>query len=233
MTPSVELLGAVLSIVLIDIVLSGDNAVVIGMASRRLPPKQRRLAVILGGGGAVGLRITFTALAAVLLWIPLLQAAGGAMLAWIALKLLRDDHEVEPSSGGHRVTAAASLPGAIRTIVLADVIMSLDNILAVGGAAHGNLALLLFGLALSMPIVLFGSTLIAWVMNRLPQLAYLGSAVLAWTAGDMVLHDRVINQYLPHHQVVEVGVPLALVAGVLLLAFWLRRARRSTLGVPA
>src|SRR4029079_4341779 len=154
----------------IDLVLSGDNAVVIGMASRRLPSEQRRRAIMLGAVGAILLRVTFTAMVALLLGIPLLQAIGGAVLIWIAFKLLREEHNEQS------VREGSNLFEAVRTIIIADVIMSLDNILAVGGAAHGNLALLLFGLALSMPIIMFGSNLVALLMNRLPWLVYLGSA---------------------------------------------------------
>lgn len=212
---SFELLKAVLSIVVIDLVLSGDNAVVIGMASRLLPPAQRRKAILFGAGGAIGLRILFTALAAFLLSIPLLQAFGGALLLWIAFKLLRQsDHE-------HGIKEGRSLPEAVRTIVLADVIMSLDNILAVGGAAHGDLRLLLFGLGLSMPLILFGSGLIARLMNRFPWLVYLGSGILAYTAMEMIYEDPRLGPYLPHATAIEYGIIALVVAGILGLGYWL------------
>lgn len=217
-----DLIRAVLSIVVIDLVLSGDNAVVIGMAARRLPPDQRRRAILFGAVGAVGLRVAFTAMVALLLGIPLLQAIGGAVLVWIAFKLLRENHE------GHNVREGVNLLDAVRTIILADVIMSLDNILAVGGAAHGNLALLLFGLALSMPIIMFGSNLVATLMNRLPWLVYLGSAVLAYTAGGMILEDRIIGRFLPDSRAFEWAVIIALVVNTLGWAYWLnRRAARG------
>ena len=206
------LLKAVFSIVLIDLVLSGDNAVVIGMASRLLPAAQRRRAILLGAGGAVGLRILFTALTAVLLGIPLLQAGGGLLLLWIAFKLLR---QREHAQG---VTEGRTLGEAVRTIILADVIMSLDNILAVGGAAHGNLGLLLFGLGLSMPIILFGSGLVAVLLHRLPWLAYLGSGILVYTAVEMILEDRLLAAYLPHAWPLALGTSSVLVVGVLGLA---------------
>ena len=186
------LVKAVLSIVMIDLVLSGDNAVVIGMAARRLPPEQQRRAMVFGAGGAVVLRILFTAMTALLLGIPLLQAVGGLVLIWIAYKLLRDEAKE------HTVREGDTLFEAVRTIVLADVIMSLDNILAVGGAAHGSIWLLIFGLMLSMPIILFGSRLVATLMNRLPWLVTVGSAVLAYTAAEMILKDPKVSPLFPH-----------------------------------
>lgn len=214
-------LAAALSIVVIDLTLSGDNAVVIGMAAHRLPPRQRRLAVVFGASGAIGLRVLFTALAALLLGVPLLQAAGGLVLAWIAYKLLRQEQEETGTSPKH----GESLMEAVRIIILADVVMSLDNILAVGGAAHGSIPLLLFGLALSMPIVMFGSSLLASLMNRLHWLVYLGAAVLAWTSGQMVLDDRLVGPYFPDHWSVRVGLPILVAAVVVAVSVHRRRSR--------
>lgn len=172
---------AVLAIVVIDLVLSGDNAVVIGMAARRLSPENRRRAILLGGAGAVTLRVAFTALAAVLLGVPYLRLAGGIALLWIAWKLVR------PAGDHGGVTSADNLGGAVRTIVLADVVMSLDNILAVGGAAHGDVRLLLFGLLLSIPILLLGAELVARALGRVPALLYAGVFVLVHTAVGMII----------------------------------------------
>jgi YjbE family integral membrane protein len=177
-------LSAVLGIVLIDLVLSGDNAVLIGMAAHRLPPRQRRLAILLGGVAAVLLRITLTAAAALLLQIAGLRALGGLVLLWIAFKLLKEEEE---SSDG--VRPAASLRGAVLTILLADFIMSLDNVLGVAAASGGNVGLLLFGLILSMAILMVGGSLVAEFINRLVWLAYLGAAVIAWTGASMFLED--------------------------------------------
>jgi len=179
-----DLIAKVLNIIVIDLVLSGDNAVVIGMAASRLAGRDRRQAIAWGVIGAIGLRVTFTAMFALLLDIPLLQLVGGLMLVWIAFKLVR------PAEGGHGdVRAASGRLDAIRTIVMADVVMSLDNILAVGGAAHGEIGLLLFGLALSMPLITFGSGFVAWSLDRLPFLIFLGAGVLAKVAGEMIGHD--------------------------------------------
>ena len=221
------LLPGLMGIVIIDLVLSGDNAIVIGMAARRLSPRQRRMAIILGGAGAIGLRVLFAAMAALLLRIPLLQAAGGFLLVWIAWKLLREE------GSGHDVAESGSLVGALKTIILADVIMSLDNILAIAGVSHGDVGLLLFGLLLSMPLILFGSGLIAAIMNRAPWLTLVGAGILAWTAGKMVVEDPVVTQYLPNPGMAHLVTPVLLTAGVLVPSLWgafvhRRRAARST-----
>ena len=184
-----DTLWALLGIVLIDLVLSGDNAIIIGMAAHRLPARQRHLAILVGGGAAVVLRIALTAAAALLLTIPGLQAIGGLLLLWIAFKLLKEEEE---SAEG--VQAAASLRGAVLTILLADVVMSLDNVLGVAAASAGNLGLLLFGLALSVAILMFGGSLVAQFLDRLWWLAYLGAGVIAWTGTDMFLKDPVLGR---------------------------------------
>lgn len=208
------LLPGLMGIVIIDLVLSGDNAIVIGMAARRLPPRQRRMAIILGGAGAIGLRVLFAAMTALLLQIPLLQAAGGLLLVWIAWKLLREEQ------AAHDVAESVSLIGALKTIILADVIMSLDNILAIAGVSHGDVGLLLFGLVLSMPLILFGSGLIATIMNRAPWLMLVGAGILAWTAGKMIVEDPVVGQYLPNPEMAHLVAPVLLTIGVLLPSLW-------------
>lgn len=215
----IEFLSKILSIIVIDLVLSGDNAVVIGMASRSLPQASRRRAIIFGGAGAVGLRILFTAMAALLLDVPLLQALGAVLLIWIAFKLVRPMHETEHVSEAH------SLREAIKTIIMADVVMSLDNILAVGGAAHGDLGLLLFGLVLSIPILLFGSSLVARVMNRMPVLVYIGAAILVITAVRMFFHDDIVHDLYDTPTLV-VAVIAAAMASIVCAYGW-RLASRS------
>lgn len=181
-------LDAVLKIVVIDLVLSGDNAVVIAMAVKSLPEKVARRASIIGAAGAVILRVVFAALAALLLSVPYLQAIGGIALFWIAYKLLIEEEEGEETPG-----EIHGFWEAVRIIIIADAVMSLDNILAVGGASHGNVTLLLFGLALSIPIVLFGSQFLTTLLRRWPMLAYVGAGVLAWTAAEMVMHDQKVR----------------------------------------
>lgn len=213
-----DFIAKIASIVLIDLVLSGDNAVVIGMAARSLPPDARKRAIVFGGLGAVALRVTFTILAALLLDIPLLRAVGGVLLIWIAYKLVR------PHADAHNVSEAHSLAQAVQTIILADLVMSLDNILAVGGASEGHLGLLIFGLVFSIPILMLGSELVARVLGRLPILLYVGMVVLMLTATRMILHDDVVKGYY-HASIVEtVILAAALSAAVIWLGL---RAEKS------
>ena len=210
-----SLAAAVLGIIVIDLVLSGDNAVVIGMAAARLPATERRQVILLGAGAAIGLRIFFTAIITFLLAIPYLKLIGGLMLVWIALKLLRPD----VVHGDEHIAAANTKFDAIRTIVVADVVMSLDNILAVGGAAHGNIWLLLFGLGLSMPLITIGSGAVAWALTRLPWLIYIGSGVLMITAMKMMFDDGAIDLVLGdtmrwHTPVTVIATATVLVWGV-------------------
>ena len=198
-------LAAILSIVVIDLVLSGDNAVVIGMAARNLSEENRRKAILLGGAGAIGLRILFTALATILLGVQGLQAIGAVLLIYIAFKLLR------PHDDAHgNVHEADTLGEAVRTIILADVVMSLDNILAVGGAAHGHLGLLIFGLMLSIPIILFGSELVARLLGRFPAVLYIGVFVLVHSAVAMFFHDAIIASPIHTTTIIEVILSLVL-----------------------
>ena len=180
-----ETVQAVLAIVLIDLALSGDNALVIGMAARNLPPKQRRQAIVFGGAGAVVLRIAAAAVVTLLLAIPYLQAAAALVLLVIAYRLVHAGGEGD----GKKVRAAGGLGSAIVTILAADAAMSLENILGVGAAAHGSIALLAFGLALSIPIVLFGSSLVVGLLQRYPQAIWLGALALVWTAAEMLLDE--------------------------------------------
>lgn len=200
-----RLLTSIISIVFINIVLSGDNAVVIAMASRRLHGVDRWRAVLIGGAGAVGLRVVFTLLAALLLRVPLLQLVGGVLLVWIAYRLLAEE------GAGADIAASATLWGAVQTIALADFLMSLDNILAVGGASHGSFTLLLFGLALSMPLVLIGSSVIASLMERYRWLTTIGAVILAITAARMVADDRVVRGVLNADLRLGLTVALAIV----------------------
>lgn len=190
-----ENLQRILSIIVLDLVLSGDNAVVIGMAARNLDAENRRKAILFGGLGAVGLRIVFTVLAALLLDVPLIQAVGGILLVLIAIRLITPEHELTEDTVDH----AQTLGVAVRTIILADVVMSLDNILAVGGTAEGHLGLLLFGLGLSIPLLLLGSTLIANLLQRIPWLLIVGVAVLIHAAVQMFLHDSIVERIIHYH----------------------------------
>lgn len=208
-----DFIAKIASIVLIDLVLSGDNAVVIGMAARRLPDEERRRAIVLGGLGAVVLRVTFTILAALLLDIPLLRAIGGVLLLWIAYKLVR------PHEDTQNVSAAESMAAAVKTIILADFVMSLDNILAVGGASEGHLGLLIFGLLFSIPILMLGSELVARLLGRLPILLYVGVIVLVVTATRMILHDDKVKA-LYHASHLETAILAAIFSAVIIGLGW-------------
>ncbi len=223
---SAQTLSAILSIVVIDLVLSGDNAVVIGMAARSLSPENRRKAIIFGGAGAIGLRILFTALATVLLGIPGLQAIGGLLLFYIAFKLIRPHNEED-----HSVKEAGSLREAVQTIILADVVMSLDNVLAVGGAAHGNLELLIFGLLLSIPIILFGSELVARLLGRFPAFLYVGVFVLVHAAVSMILHDPRLAGVFHTNMAQEILISLAVTGLIVGIVQFTQRSRHVT--IPA
>jgi len=183
---------AVAQIVLIDLVLSGDNAVVIALACRSLPERQRRMGIFWGVGGAIALRIALTFFAVSLLSIPYLKIVGAALLLWIGVKLLQPQHD----EYGHEIKAAGSLLGAIRTIIIADLVMSLDNVIAVAAAARDSLFLLIFGLALSIPLMVWASRLILRLMDRFPSIILLGGALLGWVGLSMAVHDPVVKDWV-------------------------------------
>jgi YjbE family integral membrane protein len=207
---AVALITSALKITFIDIVLSGDNAVVIAMAARSLPKEQQKKAVFWGGAAAIALRVCITALVAYALAIPLLQLGGGVLLFAIACKLLKGGGEE-----AHDVKASKSLTDAVLTIVLADFVMSLDNMLAVGGASHGSMPLLLLGLAISMGIIMFASGFIADLMNKFNWLVYAGAAILAWTSGEMILSDRWLHKIYEAGPVMHYAVPALMAAAVI------------------
>ncbi len=222
----IEFLSAVASIVLIDLVLSGDNALVIGLAARGLPPAQRRQAIVVGGLAAVMLRIALTAAAALLLGIPGLRAVGGLLLLGIAFRLLKKSDVREPGD------AAGSLREAVLTILVADVVMSVDNVLGVAGASHGDLALLLFGLGLSVAVMMVGGNLIAALVSRLWWLTYLGSAVIAWTGAALLLQDNVVARAVDVPSSVEVPIMALAATAIVLLGHWAHVARPATRASP-
>lgn len=183
---------AVGQIILIDIVLSGDNAVVIALACRNLSPEQRKTGIFWGVAGAVSLRVVLTVFAALVMNLPWLKLAGGLLLLWIAVKLmLPEDNE------GQDIEASAHLWGAVKTIVVADFVMSLDNVIGVAGAAHGSLVLLLFGLAVSIPLIVWSSQLILHWMERWPSIVLFGAALLGYVAGQMIFSDPGMTSLLP------------------------------------
>jgi YjbE family integral membrane protein len=183
---------AIFNIVWIDIVLAGDNAVVIALAVRGLPPRQRMLGIVLGAGAAVMLRVGLTFVATQLLTVRFVQLVGGILIVWIAFKLLRQNEAQHGDEGD----GARGLWQAVWMILVADVTMSLDNVLAVAGAARGHFGLLLFGLALSIPLVVFASNLISRLMIRYKIVVFLGAAILGKVGGEMMLTDPVVASRL-------------------------------------
>jgi YjbE family integral membrane protein len=210
---------AVLQIIMIDIVLSGDNAVVIALACRNLPAEQRRKGILWGVAGAIGLRVVLTMLAALVLNLPWLKLVGGILLLWIGVKLLvPDDGE------GHDISPSGHLWGAVRTIIVADFVMSLDNVIAVAGASHGNLFLLLFGLLVSIPLIIWSSQIILHLMERWPVVVVIGAGLLGWVAGAMVWSDPGIASWISHLPA-WVGTAVAAASAVLVVVAgkWLER----------
>ncbi len=185
-------LFALLNIIFINIILSGDNAVVIAMAVRSLPPKQRQKGIMLGTAAAVVLRIGLTFIAARLLEVPFVKLLGGLLILWIAFKLLMGE------SGENNTKEVNGLRQAIITILMADLVMSLDNVLGVAGAANGDSLLLIIGLATSVPIVIFASNIITTMMDRFPVIVVLGAAVLGRVAGEMIVSDPFVVRMLHH-----------------------------------
>jgi YjbE family integral membrane protein len=177
-------------ILLVNIVLSGDNAVVIALAARSLPPKQQKLAIFWGSGAAIIMRILLTIFAVKLLTLPYLKLIGAVLLVWIGIQLLRADE------GEENVSSSDNLMTAIKTILLADLVMSLDNVLGVAAAAKGSMPLLIIGLAISIPLVIFGASLLLKVMERFPIIITIGGGLLGWVAGDMAVTDPAISGWL-------------------------------------
>jgi YjbE family integral membrane protein len=212
MDPS-QFLSALLAIIVIDIVLAGDNAIVIALAARALPAPLQRRAIVWGAVGAIGVRSLMTVIVVWLLQIPGLLLAGGALLVWIAYRLLMPDDGAGHTHG----PTATTFWSAMRTIVIADAVMGLDNVLAVAGAAHGSYLLVVTGLAISVPIVVWGSTLVLKVVERWPAVVYLGAGVLVWTAAKMITGEPLLQTWL-HAAPLPAGllyllVPLVLWAG--------------------
>ena len=209
-----ELVMPLISVLLIDVVLSGDNAVVIALASRALPPDQKRKAIFWGSALAVMLRITLVVIATFLIQIPYLRFTGGLALVYIGYDLLNGNHEEGD------LEASDNLGKAIKTILMADFIMSLDNVLAIAGVANGNWLVLSVGLAISIPLVVFGAQLLSTLMTKWPVLVYIGAGLIAYTAAEMMVSDAKTAHYLePYALIIKVLVPL----GVLGLGYWAQR----------
>ncbi len=209
-----------LKIVWINIILSGDNAVVIALAARSLPPVQQKKAIFWGSGAAVVLRIVLTVVAAKLLRLPFLQIIGGLLLLWIGVQLLEGGEDGDGDAKEH-----GNLMAAVRTILIADLVMSLDNVIAVAAAAQGSMVLLVLGLAISIPLVIFGSTLMIRLMERFPIIVVFGAALIGWVAGETMVQDSALAGYTASSHVL--GYVAAALGAILVVVVGKWRARRS------
>lgn len=222
-------------IIWIDIVLSGDNAVVIALACRSLPDRQRKWGIILGAGTAIGLRIVFAVFIIYLLGVPWLKIIGGVLLLWIAIKLVIP----EPEGHGEGAAAPTTLFAAIRTIAIADAVMSLDNVIAIAAASHGSVTLLVLGLLISIPLIVFGSTLILTIIDRFPVLIYAGAGLLGWISGHMILSDPAVIGWIGAEAAHGYELPAKIVgaASVIIVGYLLSRnvqeRRRQAAATPS
>lgn len=209
---SSEVWIALWQIVIVDVLLSGDNAVVIALACRNLPERHRNMAVLAGTAGAVLARLIFCFTISTLLEITALKLIGGALLLWIGIKLMlpEDDDDM-------KIESAAGLWGAIRTIVIADLVMSLDNVIGIVAAAKGHFGLIAFGLCLSIPLIVFGSKLVLKVLHRFPVLVIAGAGLLGWLAGEIMIHDPLVPRFVLHHESSHTEVMIACATGALIV----------------
>lgn len=209
-----------LMIIVIDLLLAGDNALIIAMAVRLLPRRERRIASALGAAGAVAMRVVLTFVASRLLSVEFLKLAGGLFVLWIALKVLMDASEPPKAT-----TAPGQLLKAVWYVMFADLTMSVDNILAIAGASHGSIELIVFGLAVSIPFVVFSSNLLADLMNRYPVLIYLGSGILGKVAGDMIVTDPYVARTMAPSPALHFALDAVLVVGLIVTGFLVCRKK--------
>ena len=212
-----------LEIIGVNIVLSGDNAVVIALAARSLPQRQRRAAIVIGSGAAIVLRVILTTVVARVLALPYLKLVGALLLLWIGIQLMRPGDEDD----GSAAQATSHLLAAVRTILVADLVMSLDNVIAVAAAAHGDLVLLILGLAISIPLIVFGSTAILKLMDRFPVVIKLGAGLLGYVAGEMLLSEPVLDPY-DQSPIAHVLIPLVGAALVIAIGTWVAAKIEAT-----
>jgi YjbE family integral membrane protein len=206
---------ALFQIILINIVLSGDNAVVIALASRSLPPSQQKKAILFGSIGAIVLRLILTFFAVYLLSLPYLKLAGAALLLWIGINLMKGEDD-EADLEGH-----SNLAAAIKTIIVADLVMSLDNVIGVAAAAKGDIVLLVAGLVISIPLIIYGSTLILKLMTRFPIIITIGAGLLGWVAGEMAFSDPAIKVWADAHHGLHLIPPAIGAFAVIAVGKWL------------
>jgi YjbE family integral membrane protein len=214
---------AAVEIIIINILLSGDNAVVIALACRNLPPKQKWWGIFWGVVGAVVLRIVLTFFAVQLLALPYLQLVGAVLLLWIGVKLIAEEEEGE----GHEIAASDRLFSAVKTVIIADLVMSIDNVIGVAGAAKGSLILLIFGLVVSIPLVVVGSQLIMKLVERMPWLVIAGGGLLGYIAGEIAIEDVTVKPWVTANAAwLHYGAPIAGVLIVIGIGLWLTRRHK-------
>ncbi|MBN8233726.1 TerC family protein [Halobacillus kuroshimensis] len=218
-----DLLEPLFIIISIDIILGGDNAVVIALASRNLPPEQRNKAIFFGTGLAIAARVLLTVVALYLLQIPFLQLIGGLLLFYIAFKLLTDTEETD------HIKAGDSLAAAVKTIVFADIVMGFDNVLAIAGASHNNILLVIIGLLVSVPIIVWGSRIILHMMDKFPLLIYFGAGILAYTAAEMVKEDRYMMQYMEEFPYIHQWFAVIMVIIIITLGYWINKRKGTAI----
>ena len=222
-----EWFGRLVGVLVVNLILSGDNAVVIAMAARTLEGANRKKAIVWGAAGAVALRLVFAGVITLLLEVPLLQVAGGLLLVWIAWGLVHEDDD----EGEEKVKAGSSTWQAVRIIIVADAVMSLDNVIALVQAARiegeVDFALLVIGLATTIPLVIFGAALLTSLLNRFPVLVYAGAGLLVYLAVEMVFADKLTHPYLEHYESFEwiIGI---VAAGIFIAVAWLWARRSNT-----
>ncbi|MFM8702065.1 MAG: TerC family protein [Hyphomicrobiales bacterium] len=214
----------VLQILWIDLLLSGDNAIIIALACRALPPRQKRIGMVLGASVAIGLRLAFTFIVVQLLEISFIKLVGGALLIWIAVRLILD----ESSSDHDTIPAPEKLWHAVRTIAIADLVMSLDNVVAIAAVADGDFSLIVFGVLLSIPLIIGGSTLLLALISRYPLLVWLGAGLLGWVAGKMAVSDPWLRTITAQETIKAVELPVS-IAGVVVVLVLTWIIRGSTL----
>ncbi|WP_261301274.1 TerC family protein [Paenibacillus andongensis] len=216
------LLLGLFKIIIINIILSGDNAVVIALACRNLPVEQQKKAIFFGSFGAIVLRVVLTFVAVWMLQIPFVQVIGGIMLIWIALKLMKNEEAED------HISSSQHLGAAIKTILIADLVMSLDNVLAVAGAANGQFLLIALGLGISIPLIIWGSQLLMKLMNRFPIIVVLGVGLLGYTSGEMIMSDRVIaSQMESVHPAMHFVLPVLLTVAVIVVGKLMQKKQKE------
>ena len=226
--------NAVLQIIVIDILLGGDNAVIIALACRNLPAQQRRMGIIWGAAGAIVLRVILITVAVALLQVPFLKLIGGLLLLWIGIKLIAP---VDDGHGAEKLKGSDKLLAAIKTIIVADFVMSLDNVIAIAGAAEQadpsqRTGLIIFGLLVSVPFIVFGAQIILKLLDRFPIIVTAGAALLGWIAGGLIVGDPIAEPVLPSSAVLQYAASTAGAVFVVAVGRWLARRRAAT-GTPA